>query len=123
MRALVLALLAFGAQAQVPVPLDPLVEYRYLGTVARDEEGNTVRDMRVVRAFQKIWACPSTGQRTGACPGWAADHVLPLACGGADAVYNLQWLPNEIKRASGVYAKDRFERKVYGGNGLSKGCP
>lgn len=123
MRALVLALLVFGGQVKSQVPLDPTVEYRYTGAVARDAQGNTVRDMRVVRAFQKIWACPATGKHTGACPGWAADHVLPLACGGADAVYNLQWLPNEIKSAAGKHAKDRFERKVYGGNGLSKGCP
>lgn len=28
----------------------------------------------------------------GACPGWNIDHVVPLCRGGADAVWNLQWL-------------------------------
>jgi hypothetical protein len=35
----------------------------------------------------------------------------------------MQWLPATIKSASGSDKKDRFERKVYGGNHISKGCP
>lgn len=104
-------------------PLDPLVEYRYLGTSARDADGSTVRSGRVLRAFRKTWACPSTGNKTGPCPGWAIDHAIPLACGGVDAVYNLQWLPDQIKSSAGAFSKDRFERRVYGGNNVSKGCP
>ena len=35
--------------------------------------------------------CPSTGRTTGACPGYRKDHIVALACGGPDAVSNMQW--------------------------------
>jgi len=121
MKYIILALLispaAFG-QA-----LDPLVDYRYTGAVVRDAEGHTLRSVAPIRAFKHQWACPSTGAHIGSCPGWAIDHVIPLACGGADAVYNMQWLPDQIKSAAGAFSKDHFERRIYGGNALSKGCP
>src|SRR4029077_6725496 len=34
---------------------------------------------------------PSTGWTTGACHGYVRNHIRPLACGGPDAVFNLQW--------------------------------
>jgi len=82
-------------------------------TPARTETGEILRRSDVLRAFQKIYACPSTGLKDGACPNWARDHVIPLACGGRDEVSNLQWLPLPIKSVSGIYPKDRFERKIY----------
>jgi hypothetical protein len=42
-----------------------------------------------------------------ACPGYVKDHVLPLACGGPDAVSNLQW--QTIRDAK---AKDKWETKA-----------
>ena len=42
-------------------------------------------------SFQGEHPCPSTGLRTGACPGYRKDHIKPLACGGPDAVSNMQW--------------------------------
>ena len=36
--------------------------------------------------------CPATGKTSGSCPGWHVDHIIPLACGGADKPYNMQWL-------------------------------
>lgn len=42
--------------------------------------------------FRKYNPCPATGRTTGACPGWHVDHIVPLACGGADKPYNMQWL-------------------------------
>lgn len=103
--------------------LDPLKDYRYTGQVLRDAKGNTLRSTKVIAAFKKQWACPVTGKHSGACPGWAIDHIVPLDCGGVDAVWNMQWLPDEIKSAQGTFSKDHFERRVYGGNNLSKGCP
>lgn len=108
------------ASAQV---LDPLVDYRYTGVVLRDADGKTLRSTKVIRAFRKLYACPSTNAHIGACPGWSIDHVGPIDCGFADAVYNMQWLPDEIKSAAGPFSKDHFERRIYGGNGLSAGCP
>jgi 5-methylcytosine-specific restriction endonuclease McrA len=53
------------------------------------------RDPAVRREFQRLNPCPSTGKRSGACPGWQRDHVVPLCFYGADAVWNLQWLTVE----------------------------
>ena len=53
-----------------------------------------------------------TGSTTGACPSWAIDHVIPLACGGCDSIENLQWLKNSIKSCAGTECKDRWERKI-----------
>jgi hypothetical protein len=77
----------------------------------RDERGRILRDHAVLREFQRIHPCPATGRVTGACPGWAIDHVIPLAVGGCDSVVNLQWLPWRLKGSR--CGKDRFERQIY----------
>lgn len=96
-----------------PVTLNKDVDYRICGTVNRDANGVIVRSDAVKSKFQRIHPCPSTGLRTGACPGWSKDHVIPLDCGGCDAVENMQWLKNTIKSCSGTECKDRWERKTY----------
>lgn len=119
----VLAGCAQSPPAPVVGSLNPLVDYRQTGQVPRTDAGKTERSAAVLAAFREKYPCPATGKSTGACPGWAIDHVIPLACGGADAVYNLQWLPNSIKSAKGPDSKDHFERRIYGGQGATKGCP
>ena len=42
--------------------------------------------------FQLTHPCPSTGVTTGRCPGYVKDYIVPRACGGRDAVSNMQWL-------------------------------
>jgi hypothetical protein len=42
-------------------------------------------------------------------PGYRKDHVIPLACGGPDAVSNLQWQTVRDARA-----KDRWELRACG---------
>lgn len=117
----VIGFLAFGeARAQ---QLDPMVDYRFNGVVRRDDEGRIARSNAVIAAFRKRWPCPVTGSTVGPCRGWAIDHIIPLDCGGVDAVYNMQWLPNEIKSARGPFSKDHFERRIYGGKRISAGCP
>src|SRR5207244_4514895 len=64
------------------------------------------RSREVAREFQRQHPCPSTGRTTGACPGYVRDHIRPLACGGPDAVSNLQWQTTAAARA-----KDRWETK------------
>lgn len=93
-------------------PLDPLYEIRFCGEPTRNADGTITRRYDVLAAFQRAHPCPSTGLPTGACPRWSKDHVLPRANGGCDAVWNLQWLPNEIKSAAGAFPKDRWERKI-----------
>lgn len=88
---------------------------RYCGPPQRASDGSIARSKAVVREFRAIHPCPSTGHTTGRCPGWAVDHVVPLKCGGCDALTNLQWLPSAIKSASGAAPKDRWERRVYCG--------
>ena len=51
------------------------------------------RNPRVRAQFMRNNPCPSTGRRRGACPGYHVDHIKPLACSGADATWNMQWLP------------------------------
>ena len=65
------------------------------------------RSAAVLRQFQRLHPCPSTGKAIGACPGWVKDHIKPLCAGGSDSVANLQW---EEYHASLV--KDQWEREV-----------
>ena len=65
------------------------------------------RDRRAVYAFRKAHPCPSTGQRSGACPGWVIDHVIPLCAGGADHPRNMQW-----QTRAESYQKDAQERRA-----------
>ena len=64
------------------------------------------RSLEVKHEFQRQHPCPSTGRLTGPCPGYIKDHVVPLACGGPDAVSNLQW-----QTIADARAKDRRERQ------------
>lgn len=104
---LAIALCAITAKA------DPLKEYRYVQEIKRDAKGQILRRADVLVAFKRIHPCPSTGKSTGACRGWALNHIIPLACGGADAVSNLQWSPVITKSCWQDWCQDRFERKIY----------
>ena len=65
------------------------------------------RSDKVLREFQRLHPCPSTGKPTGRCDGWVRDHVWPLCAGGLDTVENLVWSPvTEAK------LKDRWERAM-----------
>ena len=64
------------------------------------------RSTLVKREFQLTHPCPSTGLTSGACPGYVKDHIMPLVCGGPDAVSNMQW--QVIRDAK---AKDKWETK------------
>ena len=63
------------------------------------------RSKAVLDAFKRISPCPATGKSKGPCPGYVIDHVIPLACGGEDAIGNLQW-----QTVADAKAKDRWER-------------
>lgn len=51
--------------------------------------------------FQKMTGYPH-GRK-----GYVVDHIVPLACGGADAVSNMQW-----QTIADGKAKDKWERKL-----------
>lgn len=66
----------------------------------RDSHGRIKRSAQAKRDFER---------RTGHPHGWrghVVDHIVPLACGGADAPNNMQW--QTIAEAK---AKDRVERR------------
>lgn len=64
------------------------------------------RSPAVAREFQQEHPCPSTGQTSGACPGYIKDHIKPLACGGPDERANIQW-----QTVADAKAKDKRELK------------
>lgn len=104
------------AELALVAALSATQEIRYCGPAPRNAAGAIIRRADVLYAFRKAHPCPVTGKTTGACPGWSMDHVWPLACGGCDAVWNLQWLPNGLKSGPQVTApgpKDRWEREIY----------
>lgn len=102
------------------VHADPaLEETRYVTKVIRNSDGTIHRRSDVLAAFKRIHPCPSTGKTTGACPDWQANHTIPLACGGIDAVSNLMWVHKSIKTGSAStcpYCIDRVERKISAAN-------
>lgn len=68
------------------------------------KESSFKRDPAARRAFQQYNPCPSTGKRTGKCPGYVVDHIRPLKRGGPDTPDNMQWQTKEAAKA-----KDRIE--------------
>src|SRR5208282_3922950 len=48
--------------------------------------------------FMHQYPCPATAHTRGACPGYVIDHIVPLACGGADETANMQWQTTEEAR-------------------------
>lgn len=56
------------------------------------------RSAAAIAEFRRAHPCPTTGQASGACPGWQVDHVVPLCSGGADAAVNMQWLTVEAHK-------------------------
>ena len=103
-----LLLLAAALGAAQAVAADP----RFCGPPERSASGEIKRSAAVLREFESLNARPQDGRR------WYRDHVIPLACGGCDSVINLQWLHEQAWRD-----KSKWERTVYGGRGISPGCP
>lgn len=63
------------------------------------------RSTAAKNAFARAHVCPSTGLYRLPCKGYVVDHVKALACGGADAAYNMQY-----QTIAAGKAKDRIER-------------
>src|SRR5262245_49783610 len=92
-----------ATRMRVPV-LGLLFAVAALPVAASDK--HSTRSSAVEHEFQKQHPCPATGSTEGACPGYVRDHIVPLACGGPDAVGNLQW--QTLVQAK---AKDKVERR------------
>jgi hypothetical protein len=68
-------------------------------TSSRDSRGRIKRSAAAKEEFER-----ETGYPHGR-PGYVVDHIVPLACGGADAPSNMQWQTVEEGKA-----KDETER-------------
>ena len=77
--------------------------------IDRGADGRILRSRTEVARFKRMHPCPATGSAYGACRGYVIDHKIPLACGGPDAVRNMQWQTVVDGRA-----KDKWERKRCG---------
>lgn len=69
-----------------PPPSRNSIRRTYPYQAPRDKRGRIKRNMAVRQRFRKL-----TGFPRGR-PGYVVDHIVPLACGGADHASNLQWL-------------------------------
>jgi hypothetical protein len=118
MLALVLvaaALIVDAPDRMGPHQIDPRCAYTSRDQIPRDDKGRIKRSTTARAEFMRLHKCPSTVGATATCPGWAVDHVIPLAVGGIDAPVNMQWLPAGIKSCASreQECKDRFERRIY----------
>jgi hypothetical protein len=75
-------------------------------TGTRSSNGRIKRSSVAKSSFMRSHPCPSTGKRSGGCPGYVVDHVKPLAKGGADNPSNMQW-----QTTAAAKEKDKWERK------------
>lgn len=83
-----------------------------LAFVVPPAEAGRHRSLAARAEFVRVHHCPATGRPKGACPGWVVDHVIALACGGADAPANMQW-----QTVDDAKAKDKWERSGCGRRG------
>jgi hypothetical protein len=72
--------------------------------VARNSHGKIARSEKAKNDFKRSHPCPSTGKKSGACPGYVVDHIKPLKRGGQDSPSNMQW-----QTLAAAKAKDRTE--------------
>ena len=59
--------------------------------------------------FKQQNPCPAAGSTNRPCKGYLIDHIVPIACGGADAPSNMQG-----QTVVDAQAKDKWERKGCG---------
>ncbi len=59
--------------------------------------------------FKQQHPCPATGSPKGPCKGYVIDHIVLIACRGADAPSNMQW-----QTVVDAKAKDKGECKGCG---------
>ncbi len=80
--------------------------YQYHAYQSRSYYGGSMRHARIHRSAEaRLQFERMTGFPHGR-PGYVIDHIVPLACGGADAPSNMQW-----QTVADAKAKDKWERK------------
>lgn len=74
--------------------------------LAVQADAATLRSSSAKAEFKRTHPCPANGARSGPCGGYVIDHVVPLACGGADKPSNMAWQSQKEAKE-----KDKWERK------------
>ena len=72
-------------------------------------EARTKRSQSAKVEFKQQHPCPANDSAKRLCKGYVIDHIVPIACHGADAPRNMQW-----QTAADANAKDKWERKGCG---------
>lgn len=86
------------------LPPRPLIALLALCLIHGGADAGPTRSSAAKAEFKAGHPCPANGRRSGACPGYVIDHLVPLACGGADAPRNMQW-----QTIAAAKLKDRWE--------------
>jgi hypothetical protein len=91
---------ALRLQTHSPARLMPalLLAVAIALAITPQTSASTERTARAKYQFRKANHCPATGNVVGPCPGWIADHRIPLCSGGADSPDNIQWITREAAR-------------------------
>lgn len=71
--------------------VQPVTLRHQLTQIERDAHGRIKRSETAKNDFKAAHPCPANGRRSGSCPGYVIDHIIPLACGGLDSPVNMQW--------------------------------
>ncbi len=95
------ASLMLGALLLALLAATPALAARRCVTCPRDSHARILRSATERKAFERETGHPHSW------PGHVIDHVVPLACGGADAPGNMQW-----QTRADAAAKDRWETSV-----------
>ena len=91
---------ARSTRAKPPTAANKPATRRATTTAARDAKGRIKRNNHARHAFMVQTGYPHGRQ------GYVIDHIVPLACGGADAPSNMQW-----QTVADAKVKDKTERR------------
>lgn len=72
----------------------------YCQTCARDKHGRILRGGKAKHEFERMTGYPR-GRK-----GYVVDHIMPLACGGADNTSNMQWQTVEQAKLKDAWERD-----------------
>lgn len=81
-------------------------ELRYMGSPHPSViYGGFQPNPTVQAAFIANHPCPSNPAATDVsqCFGWEPVHVIAIACGGNDSVFNLMWMPHDMAERKRAY--------------------
>src|SRR5436190_7872203 len=90
-----------GSKSSHPKAATPAKSRKTSVATSRTAKGKIKRSAAAKHRFEV-----QTGYPKGR-PGYVIDHIVPLACGGADAAPNMQW-----QTIAEARAKDRIERRA-----------